>query len=153
MSTYIQFIELMVKEYHRLINHIDNFMEDKNKRLLQDLSKQRADFSFAYFKQISSQPITRRDQTLNTMLITFNDQNIAFMRKNISHDEYISYLIIFFKSFFDYIYEDYKKTGSAPILSDTVWGEGKRRKSRKSRKTNKRRKLNYFKTTKRYINY
>ena len=49
--------------------------------------------------------------------------------------EFLNYLITFFTKLFNYIDEDYKKTGNAPILSDTNWGLGKKRKTRNKRKT------------------
>jgi len=143
-------LEVLLRDYNKVIKHIDKLHNEddyKNGRSIakerSDLSKERADFSFAYLKQVigigNPNP---KYQKLNELFGQYSNELSRYDSGEIKSTEHFNYLITFFTKLFNYIDEDYKKTGNVPILSDTIWATGKR-KTRNKRKLRNKRKTSF----------
>jgi hypothetical protein len=137
-------LEVLLRDYNKVIKHIDKLHNEddyKNGRSIAkeraDLSKERADFSFAYLKQVigigNPNP---KYQKLNELFGQYSNEITRYDSGVLTSSEFLNYLITFFTKLFNYIDEDYKKTGNVPILSDTNWATGKKRKTRNKRRRN-----------------
>lgn len=141
-------LEVLVRDYNKTIKHIDNLHKEddyKNVRDIAkeqvDLSKERADFSFAYLKQIIGigNPNPKYDK-INKLFGEYSTELTRYDSGEVTSTEHFNYLITFYTKLFNYIDKDYKKTGDVPILSDTIWGTGKKSRKKTGKKSrNKRR--------------